>query len=262
MAITLYDFLSFPFNGGRGVRQNQIDAAGIQSYFCSGISWDDESDPAELRLSQYFGANGGATIDGTIANILFRIPAMTPRGVTELTARVVTGSGTDSGLIVRDLRDRRVRARNLIPNGLYFALYATGSPGSLRFIEPLPVRPQDFAIWLGWFASPFDALAIATGTTFDVPDVTIPSHPMNPPPSPAFLVLGTPATAPPVERFVRTNPGGTELVVAVATFLNTLGLSVGGVPFTWYAIGPPAGLNAVETPGAPVGRTYQVIYGD
>ena len=164
---------------------------------------------------------------------------MTPRGVTELTARVVTGSGTDSGLIVRDLRDRRIRARDLIPNGLYLALYATGSPGSLRFIEPLPVRPQDFDIWLGWFASPFDAMAIATGTTFDVPDVTIPSHPMNPPPSPAFLVLGTPATAPPVARFVRTNPGGTELVVAVATFLNTLGLSVGGVPFTWYAIGPP-----------------------
>ena len=150
MAITLYDFLSFPFNGGRGIRADQIDGLGIQSYFASNVAWDDAADPAEIRLSGFYGAVGGANIVGSNANILFRVPAVTPRVATELTGRV----GTDSGLIVRDLQGRRISARDLTPSALSAVFYAAGSPGSLRFVEPLPVRPQDFTLVASWLPDP------------------------------------------------------------------------------------------------------------
>ena len=244
MPLPRRDFFEFRFNGGRGVRQNQIDEAGIQTYFGSGVSWDDESDPTELRLSQYFGADGGATIVGSIANILFRIPAVTPRGATELTARVVTGSGTDSGLIVRDLLGRHLRARDLTPNGLYLVLYAAGSPGSLRFVEPLPVRPQDFDIVASWLPQPpFDQAAFeayvsdpANHATSDTSTITqvAPTDYATRTVNFVQRVIGLPLDAPDVAVIQPTRGGQ----VGFSHIGSWDGREFQGAPFKWFNMGP------------------------
>ena len=217
---------------------------GIQTYLGSGVSWDDESDPTELRLSQYFGADGGATIFGSLAKILFRIPAVTPRGATELTARVVTGSGTDSGLIVRDLRDRRILARDLVPNGLYLALYATGSPGSLRLVEPLPVRPQDFDIVASWLPQPpFDQAAFeayvsdaANHATSDTSSITqvAPADYATRTSRSVSRAIGLPLDAPDI-AVIQPTRGGQVGFTHIGPWD---GREFQGTPLKWFNMGP------------------------
>ena len=158
-----------------------------------------------------------------------------------------------------DFRGNALAARDLDPSALYELLAHASPTQQYRLTEPIPLRLQDFDIVLGWFVDvPFGDNDIAAGDTFDTPDVTIPTLPVGAFSNPSYLILGLPETAPPPARFARTNPEGTELELHVATTLNALDLDVGGVPFTWFQVGPAGGLNA---PGV-AGRTYRVIYGD
>ena len=231
MAITLYDFLSFPFNGGRGIRADQIDGLGIQSYLASNVAWDDAADPAEIRLSGFYGAVGGANIVGSNANILFRVPAVTPRVATELTGRV----GTDSGLIVRDLQGRRISARDLTPSALYAAFYAAGSPGSLRFVEPLPVRPQDFNILVARVYQPYTAdnvaAQLASGTPYATNDVQSPADTM--PGTTNSLGFGVPDFAPDIDRVFPLVPlGVTGYSANGPNYAYTM--PIGGITYKWW----------------------------
>ena len=227
-----------------GDQDTEWVAPGIQTYYGSGVAWDDAVDPTELRLSQYFGADGGATIAGSLATILFRIPSVTTRGATKLTGSVVTDSVTDSGLIVRDLLDRRIRARDLTPNGLYLVLYAAGSPGSLRFIEPLPVRPQDFDIVASWLPQPpFDQAAFeayvsdaANHATSDTSSITqvAPADYATRTSRSVSRAIGLPLDAPDI-AVIQPTRGGQVGFTHIGPWD---GREFQGTPLKWFNMGP------------------------
>ena len=142
MAISLRDFLTFPFNSGRGIRMNQID--GAQLHFVTS-SWDDAADPTHLILSPFLENVPEQAL------FFFRLPGTIPRKARALTARIGV-TNIERPLVGID--GAAIPTRLLAPNYLYGALMDSAAA---RLIEPLFPRPQDFEIARGVGGRPAEA---------------------------------------------------------------------------------------------------------
>ena len=131
MAISLRDFLTFPFNSGRGIRMNQID--GAQLHFVTS-SWDDAADPTHLILSPFLENVPEQAL------FFFRLPGVIPRKARALTARI---GATNIERPLVGIDGSAIPTRLLAPNYLYGTLMDSAAA---RLIEPLFPRPQDFTL--------------------------------------------------------------------------------------------------------------------
>ena len=141
MAISLRDFLTFPFNSGRGIRMNQID--GAQLHFVTS-SWDDVDDPTHLILSPFLENVPEQAL------FFFRLPGVIPRKARALTARI---GATNIERPLVGIDGSAIPTRLLAPNYLYGTLMDSAAA---RLIEPLFSRPQDFEIAVVWVDASYD----------------------------------------------------------------------------------------------------------
>ena len=79
MPLPRRDFLEFLFNGGRGLKMEQID--GVQTHLTS-TGWDNADDPQHLII----GPTMASVPDQML--LFFRLPFTIPRTTRNLTARI------------------------------------------------------------------------------------------------------------------------------------------------------------------------------
>ena len=169
MAISLRDFLTFPFNEGRGIRMSQID--GAQTHLVSS-GWDDPDDPQHLIISPTLATQPDQML------LFMRLPFAIPRTDRNLTARI-GAQNVERPLV--GINGVAVKPRDLTPGALHGMLIDTGGA---RFVEVLPPRPQDFTLVWSWLpATPytqsvFEAYASDAANSYEsmTPVVTVGPH--------------------------------------------------------------------------------------
>ena len=236
MAISLRDFLTFPFNSGRGIRMNQID--GAQLHFVSS-SWDDAADPTHLILSPF--------LDNVPEQALFffRLPGTIPRKARQLTARIGV-TNIERPLVGID--GSAIPTRLLAPNYLYGTLMDSAAA---RLIEPLFPRPQDFNIVVARVYAPYATIDsdLTAGTRYATRDVVSPPYATGETPDAGFLVgpthnfivFGVPVDAPdiadvqPLDHTIHPSGSVQEYTAVRASAVTT---EIDGVPHKWWSGGP------------------------
>ena len=143
MAITFRDFITFPFNGGRGIRGSQIDGRIDRANLPLGVGAG--SNLFIATLMDY--DSGTATITGEIGNLAaFPLGSLVfgvfPKAID--LARVALSldvDGTPRPLL--DIDGRTVWAAQLTPGRIYGLIRTTDG---LRFLEEFGVRPEPYFI--------------------------------------------------------------------------------------------------------------------
>ena len=135
MPLPRRDFLEFLFNGGRGLKMEQID--GVQTHLTS-TGWDNVDDPQHLII----GPTMASVPDQML--LFFRLPFVIPRTTRNLTARI---GAQNRELPVVGIDGGTIKPRDLTPGALHGMLIDTGGA---RFVEVIPPRPQDFEVVMAW----------------------------------------------------------------------------------------------------------------
>ena len=139
MPITLRDFITFPFNGGRGIRTDQLDGeiaaaqlaadAGMPVYLNTGATYT----AAQNRIT----LTGAA--DPPVPSLFF---AFVPNDVGHKSNALTIAAGSVEELL-HDPAGDDVSARRLSPGALIGILRLAAS---FRLSEHPPTRPVDYAI--------------------------------------------------------------------------------------------------------------------
>ena len=143
MAITFRDFITFPFNGGRGIRGSQIDGRIDRANLPLGVGAGQNLFVATLMDYD----SGTATITGEIDNLAAFPLGSLVYGVFPDTidlSRVALSldvDGTPRPLL--DIDGRTVWAAQLTPGRIYGLIRTTDG---LRFLEEFGVRPEPYFI--------------------------------------------------------------------------------------------------------------------
>ena len=155
MAITLRDFLTFPFNNGRGIRANQIDGL-IPTSQLSGLIQANQL-AGSAGFPSYFSGLDYIAADNHLVATLFPDASLRPTwpSITYFVLPANVGRKQDALSLtftgatppvypILDVHGNAVSAELLSPGDVLGLLRV--SPTSVRFFQPLPVRPQDYNI--------------------------------------------------------------------------------------------------------------------
>ena len=262
MSIVLRDFLTFPFNGGKGIRAAQIadvDVPALQAesnqrtpIYIAGTVAEDQ---AANRLT---GTIAGKTDRPRFLSIAF---FGTPSGLSrDDDALMLDVNGEVHPLLNRTYHT--VRSRDLTPGGLYQALFGINPANSNRswvLIDPLIRRPQDWTFVYG--SVPFDlgpplvlmsqAQADALTAQTDSSDFELPDYDT----SAELFYFGILAAGdvPPPSRLVSL-PGGNRTLAdfrRADTLNGWVDRTYMGAAMTWYYI---------SSRSEPLPHTYRVLY--
>ena len=227
MPLPRRDFLEFLFNGGRGLKMEQID--GVQTHLTS-TGWDNVTDPQHLII----GPTMASVPDEML--LFFRLPFTIPRTTRNLTARL---GAQNRELPVVGIDGETITPRLLTPGALHGMLIDTGGA---RFIEMLPPRPQDWIMVGAWSYTPSVSpdtasilsaaeLADPTTTEYTVPDFMVPQAPAGASSNTGRLFMGVPMDAPDLVRVERVG-GSSDLVLEDVAGGEAPGL-YNGVAYKW-----------------------------
>lgn len=205
MPITLRDFISFPFNGGRGIRTDQLDGAIDRSqlaanageptllYTTVGTAYDDATHLLTVGLRP----GAGPPALGTSVWII--MPAGMPRTSDAMTISI----GGAPSVPLRAISGQAVSARQLTPGCLHEVLVLVGQ---VRFVAPLPsVRDQDWELAAFWSDENLEDEAVDADQfggieTFSTSTITVPAYVPGARDRNAYLFLGVPMDAPDIVR--------------------------------------------------------------
>ena len=236
MAIVLRDFITFPFNGGRGLRTNQLAGeinrsqlhkdVGMPTYGGT-TTYDAGTDKIVAAISQL----GEVIVPPLPSQLLMTMPtAIDRKGV----ALNMNAGGVDFPL--RTLENGAVAARDLAPGCLHGILR---SANRFIFTEALPPRPQDYELVVGWgniTDGSLDAAALAAAQSFGTNLATVPTAPPGAGRS-GMLWMGVPTDARDLfQAFRQDDVRGEDKILSGPTFDSSVTNSVGGVAYKWYQV--------------------------
>ena len=231
MAISLRDFLTFPFNEGRGIRMSQVD--GVQTHLVSS-GWDDPDDPQHLIISPTLATQPDQML------LFMRLPFAIPRTDRNLTARI-GAQNVERPLV--GINGGAVKPRELTPGALHGMLIDTGAA---RFVEVLPPRPQDYTLVVSWLPQPpydqaqFEAFVSdpANHGTSTTDMVTVPAWTGTDGNAQVGRVFGAPLDAPDLD-FIETTS-----IVSSSRITPWDGREFMGTPYKWWNLRRIQGLFA------------------
>ena len=181
MPITLRDFLSFPFNSGRGIKTDQLDGM---------VTFDqldeDTGMPVYLVTAPvYSEADNRITLTGLTdppnPSMIF---ALLPTVLARKDAALTLVAGSFSAPLTNPA-GVAVSAVDLTPSALVGLLRLSGD---VRLAEYQPKRPQDYTIRSALSVDvTFTEAEILAGTTSATPTITTPTSP-----DPAYYAFGVP----------------------------------------------------------------------
>ena len=238
MPIILRDYLDFPFNSGRGIRETQIDygAGRLRSYF-GRSTYDAATNMMAVTVPGYTG------IPSRPSTLVWTAPG----------AGVLVRDGdplwlTINGSTVLDLNSVdgvRVAARDITPGQLLSGVVGRAT-STVTLVEPLGPRPQDFRVVIAWMPEPpfntqavFEAAVAANSaqSALDDPTVTLPAAPSGVGDDDLrFVAFGVPMDAPDIQA-IMSEPGHLGTATYGATrwpFAD--GFEYGGTAYKWFSI--------------------------
>ena len=244
MAITFRDFITFPFNGGRGIRGSQIDGRIDRANLPLGVGAGQNLFVATLMDYD----SGTATITGEIDNLAAFPLGSLVYGVFPDTidlARVALSldvDGTPRALL--DIDGRTVWAAQLTPGRIYGLIRTTDG---LRFLEEFGVRPGRYFIRTAASLAPLVTVAeILAGNRSTTQFIAL-----VPFTTPHYHQFGVPDNSPDITDIIIPATGASQFAF-VQRVPGTV--TVEGVAYKWWRGNGIAATNDNITP-------YEVVQG-
>ena len=254
MPIVFRDYFSFPFNGGRGVRTTQLDGdirqgqlhedAGMPTYLGRNAAYDTATSVITLDITEL-----GTDEPPAPCLIYFALPDVIGREDVNLR---LSPNGRERVLQEIVSVTALTKARDLTPGALLSVVAQPGAAGRYVIIEPLPVRPQDFDLAVGWIhlrnAPPLDeeiaALIGVTVPRFRSQDFNVPAHPADPN-TRDYIWVGVPDDTPNIDIVRRPGTRGLPMVQIDTSVLGNPMFN--GVQYKWLRTGSTVALTDLYT---------------